>query len=129
MNNVDVKKLLENIQTIADHLNISIHIEPKVQSKSENSMEATIKAIEKEYIDMHTEYEQKCAELDDKFAALNDEINNLTSERAALNNKYLDQKIQFQNRLRALFIQKTTMSLDTINKFLSRKIDWFDATL
>jgi Skp family chaperone for outer membrane proteins len=129
MNSIDVKKLLENIQTIANHLNISIHIEPNVQPKLEISMEATIKAIEKEYIDMHTEYKQKWAELDDKLAALNDEINNLTSERAALNNKYLDQKIQFQNRLRALFIQKTTMSLDTINKFLNRKIDWFDATL
>jgi predicted RNase H-like nuclease (RuvC/YqgF family) len=129
MNSVDINKLLENIQTIADNLNISIHIEPKAQSKSEISMEATIKSIEKEYNDMYTEYEQKYTELDNKIVTLNDEINSLATKRASLDDNYLQIKSAFQNKLRNLFLKKTTMSLDAIDKYLSKKIDWFDARL
>lgn len=125
MEKIDINALLENIQTIADNLNITIHIEPKVQPKQEFSMEDAINSIDKEYNDIHTEYVQRYVVFNDKIAKLNDKINNLTAECATLDDNFRDSTYTLKDKIRNIFLKNTTMGLNAIDEYLSTKLEWY----
>ena len=129
MNKIDINVLLENIQTIADNLNLAIHIEPKIKPTKnvhEFSMEDAINSIDEEYNDICIDYEQKYVEFNDKIATLNDEVNKLTAECATLNDNFQDSTYKLRDKIRNMFLKNTTMCLDTIDEYLSAKLEWYD---
>lgn len=129
MEKIDINALLENIQTIADNLNITIHIEPKIkpiQNVHEFSMKDAINSIDKEYNDIRTEYTQRYVVFNDKIAKLNDEINNLTAECATLDDNFRDSTYALRDKIRNIFLKNTAMCRDTIDEYLSAKLEWYD---
>lgn len=129
MEKIDVNAILKNIQTIADNLNITIHVEPKIkptQNVHEFSMEDAINDIDEEYNDIRIDYESDYVEVDDRIATLNDEINTLTADRTTLDDNFQDSVYALKDKIRNIFLKNTTMSFDAIDKYLSAKLEWYD---